>query len=553
MKNPRQRTTTSSSRTGGSNGLFGIFGLMILIGCCNILLFHKFQAEDLKGVIGHHTGLDPNNKSASYTNGAPPGLQSQGEKIPVVDIVQKKDNNPSKDVKDEQIKNKSVTNQDAGSDSLSLGSHETAGLSCSDHGGPSDELAEEMIFWSDIPSDSEYKSPFYDEEKYITFEPDKGGWNNIRMAYETILVLAHATGRTLVLPPEQRMYLLGKGDSKHKKEFSFNDFFHLDSIATEHAGLNIITMEEFLERKGKTGQLKDRSTGEILKPSKTNWNGEHLDELFKYLRAVGKYPEGWNPSKCFAAIPQSTDPKHIDELQSMFDDIIAGKHGEFPNPEKDFVDDPVPVGAPAVARMREMLAGRKEICIYDAELQAETVLHFKVDHREKARMLTHFYAFIFFQDWVSSVCYRILTLTSYQESHPDYFCSFYPYVITHSSPVILKFSRMKIKYRNKIRGASVSYVITFATLMKLYVRQLESSMPSAREHANTHRTMSRESMIVSTSDEVTSNTKVSKSMLMNCTKLVRINSKRVDHCTLPPMRGIRLFSTPSRISTMLVS
>ncbi len=81
--------------------------------------------------------------------------------------------------------------------------HPIAGLSCKDHGGPDDKSAQEMVFWSDIPSDSTRISPFYDPEKYLTFEPDNGGWNNIRMAYETLLVLAHATGRTLVLPPEK--------------------------------------------------------------------------------------------------------------------------------------------------------------------------------------------------------------------------------------------------------------------------------------------------------------------------------------------------------------
>ena len=50
-----------------------------------------------------------------------------------------------------------------------------------------------MIYWSDIPTDSKYKSPFFGSEKYITFEPDDGGWNNIRMSMETILVLAYAT------------------------------------------------------------------------------------------------------------------------------------------------------------------------------------------------------------------------------------------------------------------------------------------------------------------------------------------------------------------------
>jgi len=98
--------------------------------------------------------------------------------------------------------------------------HKLAGLKCMEkYGGPEDDYAEkEMSFWSDIPSDAMYKSPFLGEkgyvggedEKFLTFEPDHGGWNNIRMAMETALVMAHAMGRTLVLPPEQRFYLLGK-------------------------------------------------------------------------------------------------------------------------------------------------------------------------------------------------------------------------------------------------------------------------------------------------------------------------------------------------------
>ena len=89
--------------------------------------------------------------------------------------------------------------------------HRVAGLSCERYGGPPDVAANKMVYWEDIPTDSEYVSPFYDgTTKYLTFEPDGGGWNNIRMAMETIVAMAHATGRTLVLPPEKRMYLIGK-------------------------------------------------------------------------------------------------------------------------------------------------------------------------------------------------------------------------------------------------------------------------------------------------------------------------------------------------------
>ena len=76
-----------------------------------------------------------------------------------------------------------------------------ASLSCAPHGGPPDEFAQEMVYWSDVPSDALYASPLKQkrgqQKKYMTFEPDGGGWNNIRMAMETVVGLAAATGRTL--------------------------------------------------------------------------------------------------------------------------------------------------------------------------------------------------------------------------------------------------------------------------------------------------------------------------------------------------------------------
>jgi hypothetical protein len=76
-----------------------------------------------------------------------------------------------------------------------------ASLSCERFGGPSPEIAQEMVYWQDITSDSKYKSPFLEPNvtRYMTFEPDGGGFNNVRMALETVLAIAHASGRTLVL------------------------------------------------------------------------------------------------------------------------------------------------------------------------------------------------------------------------------------------------------------------------------------------------------------------------------------------------------------------
>jgi hypothetical protein len=71
----------------------------------------------------------------------------------------------------------------------------------------------EIIYWKVVPGDSTYESPVTPhhgehDSKYMTFEYDGGGWNNIRMGMECMVVAAHAMGRTLVIPPQQHMYLL---------------------------------------------------------------------------------------------------------------------------------------------------------------------------------------------------------------------------------------------------------------------------------------------------------------------------------------------------------
>jgi len=59
--------------------------------------------------------------------------------------------------------------------------HPVAHLNCADHGGPNNQkIIDEMVFWSDLPSDSSYLSPMHplndphtpdDTERFLTFEP----------------------------------------------------------------------------------------------------------------------------------------------------------------------------------------------------------------------------------------------------------------------------------------------------------------------------------------------------------------------------------------------
>ncbi len=199
-------------------------------------------------------------------------------------------------------------------------------------------------------------------------------------------------GRTLVMPPEKRMYLLGKSDNRQKQHFSFIDFYPIEEIAAEHVGLDIISMKEYLETQAMTGKLTNKFTGNVEFPpgNRTDWDGmdQHdYDVLREYLRNVTITPV-WKPGDCLPAFPASGDHKDIVFLQSLA--AKAGKPSRIPAD----VDNPDPL-----PRLEETLANRKMLCVYDEQMQEAPGLHFQCNHKLKIRLLVHFYGFLFFEDW----------------------------------------------------------------------------------------------------------------------------------------------------------
>lgn len=202
--------------------------------------------------------------------------------------------------------------------------------------------------------------------------------------------MAVATGRVLVLPPSQKMYLLGR------KSISFGDFFPLQEIAREHAGLEIITMKQFLEETH--GEVREMDSKQVVFPpnGRTDWDGDTdavKTSLNPWLQSIAPNPD-WNPDNCMAAFPKSTDPDDAAELQRIFDELQTN----LPSVE-DFINQPTPVNATTEERMREFIAQRKELCLYTPELQSAQILHFNGKRNLGGRLLVHFYAFLFFQDF----------------------------------------------------------------------------------------------------------------------------------------------------------
>lgn len=206
--------------------------------------------------------------------------------------------------------------------------------------------------------------------------------------------LAIAMGRTLVLPPAQRMYLLAKDRGKQNTDFDFDHFFPIYDMARENEGLNVITMEEFLAQVAMTGQMRNKKTKNVEFPpgNRTDWNGQDVKVLKEWLRNVTHTPL-WSPGSCLAAFPQDATEAAVNRLHGY---LQTARDTKLNSPT---LEHPPPVDSPPEERLRENLAGRKELCIYDTEMQREPVLHFMCYHKMRVRYLVHFYAFLFFEDY----------------------------------------------------------------------------------------------------------------------------------------------------------
>jgi hypothetical protein len=191
------------------------------------------------------------------------------------------------------------------------------------------------------------------------------------MQMELVLVFAYATGRTLVLPPDQPMYLLNKGKG-HQKAHSFADFFPFDYINTR---MSVISMEQFMRREGITGRLANQTTGAVEYPPGNHsvFDGTEKTErlaMWRYLRSVGSCPK-WKALKEFIVIPVAPGV-NVSHLP--------------PNKAKPYKDK------------RALFAAGREAHFYDDFWQKQKLIHFISQPGLGYRLLEHFYTFIHFED-----------------------------------------------------------------------------------------------------------------------------------------------------------
>ena len=83
------------------------------------------------------------------------------------------------------------------------------------------------------------------DRRYVVFQPDLGGWNNIRMALEVVILYALVTGRILVMPPHAVLYLLNGNKKWDANKSTMDDYLDFERMKA-HDGLEVMEMDEFL-------------------------------------------------------------------------------------------------------------------------------------------------------------------------------------------------------------------------------------------------------------------------------------------------------------------
>ena len=200
------------------------------------------------------------------------------------------------------------------------------------------------------------------DRKYLLFQPDLGGWNNIRMSLEVTMLFALATGRILVLPPDAVLYLLVMNKNWNRNKGGVQDYVDM-SRSQAGDGIEFMSMYDFLENVAVKGMLTkpfpvDKST-ELIKGQ----------ELWDYLEQAC-YSRKWSPGKTFIGFNITTSNNGLP---------VFGKF----------------TTRATINRVKEFSIGRTMLPYDDIMHQHRAI--FFAGHN-KNRMLTLYYGYFFFAD-----------------------------------------------------------------------------------------------------------------------------------------------------------
>ena len=212
------------------------------------------------------------------------------------------------------------------------------------------------------------------EHKYVVFRKDSGGWNNIRCAFESIVIYAIASGRTLVMPPKEIWGPWLRANQNPDDNLSdFNDFVNIKKL---EGVLHIISMDEFLEIVANQGLLKKLPPPNVTEISHVQpfMNDKMHITLWKYMYEACYVFHDFNPSDVFFEFALKYDPN---TKQLLYGHITE-----------------------STVRFTTFLFHRKRISyFYNESVHNEVAIFFPATHRDVTyREVGIFYHYIYFED-----------------------------------------------------------------------------------------------------------------------------------------------------------
>ena len=148
---------------------------------------------------------------------------------------------------------------------------------------------------------------------------DQGGFNNIRLVFEYVAVIAAITGRTLVLPPPQPWYLINTGQIHNGEAGGITDFGDMFEIAALKKIIPLITTEEFIREASEHLSIPDAFMHEgVFDCVRLEQNKAYLE--WKEWLSGNTEVMPWNPYNDLICFPDIESTRAANVLQEHYVD-----------------------------------------------------------------------------------------------------------------------------------------------------------------------------------------------------------------------------------------
>jgi len=133
-------------------------------------------------------------------------------------------------------------------------------------------VASRMRYWSNTTGGGMVPGQASNNSKFLLFDFDEGGLNNLRLGWEVAGIIALVTNRTLVLPPASAMYLIDCGPPYFHppmvgSKSNMEDFINMAQLKS---GIPALSFSEFRATHGEDlGIAQDLSDQEVM----NTWEG----------------------------------------------------------------------------------------------------------------------------------------------------------------------------------------------------------------------------------------------------------------------------------------